>query len=166
MRQTSERGERAEAAVLCALVAAGKTVLMPFGSRHRYDLVYEEAGHFRRVQCKAGRHVHGVVIFKTCSETGQVSRDYRRDVDVFGVHCEERAEVYLVPVQAVGLRGGRLRIDPTRNGQAKGVRWAGDYLLRPSADGGDNATEYEPAGASAGAGVADRTARGGDHKVS
>lgn len=35
---TNARGERAEAAVLAALVKAGRHVLLPWGSR-RYDLV-------------------------------------------------------------------------------------------------------------------------------
>lgn len=55
--------------------------------------------------------------------------DYREDVDFFGVYCHDRGEVYLVPVMDVPLRGAHLRLEPARNGQQSGVRWASQYLL-------------------------------------
>ncbi len=56
-------------------------------------------------------------------------RDYRGSVDVFGVHCPETDGVYLVPVDAVGRNVGFLRVDPTKNGQSAGIRWASDYAI-------------------------------------
>ena len=126
----SETGERAEAAVIAALARTGKRVLIPLSASQRYDLVFESNGAFSRVQCKAGREREGVIIFMTCSRTGNISKEYRHEVDFFGVYCHERDEVYLVPVDDVPLRGGRLRLEPTRNGQSKHVRWAKDFLLR------------------------------------
>ena len=37
--------------------------------------------------------------------------------------------VYLVPDHDVPDRGACLRVKPTKNNQAKGVRWAKDYVL-------------------------------------
>ena len=37
--------------------------------------------------------------------------------------------VYLVPITDVPDRGACLRVKPTKNNQAKGVRWAKDYVL-------------------------------------
>ncbi len=115
--------------MLAALVDAGKLVWLPFHASGRCDLVFEDDTGFHRVQCKAGALRGDVVTFKTCSQTRNVPKDYRNDVDFFGVYCRERREVYLVPVDAVSVRGGTLRLRPARNGQMRGLRWAADYLL-------------------------------------
>ena len=44
----SQVGERAEAAVMAALAAAGKRILAPFGQQ-RYDLAFEENGRIVKV---------------------------------------------------------------------------------------------------------------------
>ena len=49
------------------------------------------------------------------------------DVDYFGVYCPDTDAVYLVPITDVPDRGACLRVKPTKNNQAKGVRWAMDY---------------------------------------
>jgi hypothetical protein len=36
---------------------------------------------------------------------------------------------YLVPITDVPDRGACLRVKPAKNNQAKGVRWAKDYVL-------------------------------------
>ena len=124
----SQVGERAEAAVLAALACAGKNVLVPFGGQRRYDLAYEEAGRLVKVQCKSGRVSRGAVIFHTHS----VDRGhYRDDADCFGVYCHDRRQVYIVPVTDVPTSAAHLRLDPPRNGQDSGVRWAAPYLLTP-----------------------------------
>ena len=56
-------------------------------------------------------------------------RPYRDDVDYFGVCCPDTDAVYLVPITDVPDRGACLRVKPTKNNQAKGVRWAKDYVL-------------------------------------
>jgi hypothetical protein len=56
-------------------------------------------------------------------------RNYRDDVDLFGVYCHERKEVYIVPVGDVPQRAAHLRIEPARNGQRTGTRPAAAYLL-------------------------------------
>lgn len=125
-------GERSEGMVLAALLRAGKVVLQPFGDNQRYDLVIDEVGTFIRVQCKTGRLKNGVIFFDTCSSQahrGKGKQDYRGQADVFGVYSPDRDDVYLVPVEMVGRTSGTLRLEPSRNGQAKGVRMAADFLL-------------------------------------
>ena len=125
----SQIGERAEAAVLAALVRAGKQVLVPFGGQRRYDLVFEEDGRLVKVQCKSGRERKGAIVFRTYSVGRGPARDYLEDADIFGVCCHDRNEVYLVPVSEVPPRGAHLRLSRARNGQQSGVRWASRYLL-------------------------------------
>jgi hypothetical protein len=125
----SEIGERAEAAILAALAGAGKPILIPFGPR-RYDLAYEEDGRLLKVQCKTGKVRKGAIHFPTSSADRHfIRRDYREDVDFFGVYCHSRREVYLVPVEDVPVRAATLRIEPSLNGQRQGIRPAAPYLL-------------------------------------
>ncbi len=132
-------GDQTTAMVLARLVQSGKMVLLPFSENQRYDLVVDEGDRFVRIQCKTGRLIRGAIVFPTCSVTYHhpgnrgvyaYRRDYRGDVELFGIYCPETDGVYLVPVETVGKRGGSLRIEPTRNNQMRGVRWAKDYVLK------------------------------------
>jgi ArsR family transcriptional regulator len=129
-----EIGERTEAAVLAALVQAGKQVVLPFGEQRRYDLAYEEDGRLIKVQCKSGSVRKGAVCFRTHSVGRSSIRDYRGEVDYFGIYCHDRREVYLVPVDELPVRRGSLRVDPPKNGQACGVRHASRYVLAGGED--------------------------------
>ena len=99
----SQIGERAEMAVVMALSHVGKTVYLPIGASGRY--------------------------FRTASNTRNTPKDYRGQVEFFGVYCHDRRETYLVPVEDVPLRGAQLRLTVPRSSQSKGIRWARDYLL-------------------------------------
>jgi PD-(D/E)XK endonuclease len=56
-------------------------------------------------------------------------RPYDGEAEIFVVHCPDTDEIYAVPVAEAPKRGVTLRVDPTANSQAKGVRWASDYVL-------------------------------------
>ena len=43
----------------------------------------------------------------------------------------ETGLVYLVPATGIPVRGCSLRLDPSRNGQSSGIRWAADHLIGP-----------------------------------
>jgi ArsR family transcriptional regulator len=125
----SQVGERAEAAVIAALTAAGHRVLLPFG-QDRYDLAYMDKKKLVRVQVKCGQLRNGALAFYTHKVNRKLERrDYREDADVFAIYCHERGEVYLVPVEDVPLRGAHLRLDPPKNGQNQKIRWAAPYLF-------------------------------------
>lgn len=126
-------GQRTEAIVLAAFVRRGYRVLTPFGSNQRYDLVVESRGSFIRVQCKTGRLREGAVTFNTQSIRSNMQRTERRsytgEIDLFAVYCPDTDRIYAVPVADAANTLGTLRVDPPKNGQAKGVRWAADYQL-------------------------------------
>jgi hypothetical protein len=134
-------GDVTQAMVLARLVEAGYEILLPFGENQRYDLVIDHGDRFTRVQCKTGRLVKGGVYFPTCSTAlhnpsarrGErpAQRDYRGQADLFGVYCPGTREVYLVPVDEVGLRAATLRITPPKNNQGARIRWALDYVVHP-----------------------------------
>jgi hypothetical protein len=122
-------GERAEAAVVHALVQAGKSLYLPFGGSSRCDVIAEDDEGLLRIQSKNGRLLGEVVKFSTCSNTKNQPKDYVGDVDAFGVYSADLGCVYLVPIYAVATRGCHLRLKPPRNNQRKGILWADDYLL-------------------------------------
>lgn len=136
-------GDRTEAHVLAALVSTYPNVLLPWGENTRYDLVVDTGDRFIRVQCKTGHLSNGAVRFNTRSlsyhhpkhggngTAEYCSSDYVGQADMFGVYCVENRRVYLVPVADVPTTFAALRIEPTRNGQAAGIRWADAYELYP-----------------------------------
>jgi len=125
-------GQRTEAAVIAELVKRGYVVLTPFGVNHRYDLVLDCGGTFIRAQCKTGRLRNGAVRFKTqsvrCNSRRAYIRGYAGEIDVFLVYCAETGGTYAVPVDEAQSEG-TLRVAPTKNGQAQGIRWAAEYEL-------------------------------------
>ena len=126
-------GLRTEAAVLAELVRRGYSVLLPFGVNQRYDLVLDLGGEFIRAQCKTGRLKNGAVRFNPRSVRSNnrenFFRDYRGEVELFLVHCPENSQIYAVPIDDAPASQCFLRIDPARNGQEQGIRWARDYEL-------------------------------------
>ena len=129
-------GDRSTLAVMTALESEGFRLLLPFGENVRYDLVIDDRGCLSRVQCKTGRLRTGAVRFSTCSFYGHhanppsVSRDYHGEIDFFAVYCPETTGVYLVPIDDLPVRRqGALRVDPPRNGQRQGIRFARDYEI-------------------------------------
>lgn len=126
-------GLRTEAHILSELVRRGYSVLVPFGVNQRYDLVLDQEGRFMRAQCKTGRLKNGVILFPVCSIRANMNeiliRDYMGDIEIFLVYCPETDQIYCVPVGEATTTTCTLRVDPTRNGQQRLVRWACDYEL-------------------------------------
>jgi hypothetical protein len=130
---TVDVGLRTEAIITSELLSRGIRVLLPCGFNHRYDLVLDLDGEFVRAQCKTGRLRRGAVHFNSESvrsnSTGALRRSYDGDAEIFLVHCSETDAIYAVPVVEAPKRSVSLRVEPTANSQAKGVRWAADYVL-------------------------------------
>ena len=128
----SEIGASAEREVAFALERSGWHVYLPvFAAHARVDLVAVRPGQARRVQVKTARRLGDSLVFRTCSNTGNRPRDYRGEIDAFGVYSPDVDRCYLVPVEETGLRSCSLRLEPSANGQVKGTRSAADYELRP-----------------------------------
>lgn len=125
-------GARAEMSVASGLQRAGMDVFVPlFAAHSRVDLVAAGPPGLVRVQCKTARLLPGSLFFRTCSNTANIPLDYRDQIDAFGVYSPDLNSVYLVPIADVSIRGCHLRVEPTRNGQEAGIRWARDYLIGP-----------------------------------
>ena len=116
--------------------ALGYSIYTPFGDNTRCDLIVETEGRIARVQCKSGRLRNGAVEFAVCSTYGHHknprarARDYHGEVDYFAVYCVETSGVYLVPIgELPGTRAAFLRVEPSRNGQRRLIRFAARYEI-------------------------------------
>jgi hypothetical protein len=131
----SQKGAVAEAAITAAAIQLGLTVLRPLCEGRRYDLMIDLEPELLRVQCKLARHLEGVlfVSLQTCRHTprGYVRTSYSAaEIDAVGVYSPELRSCFLVPICEVsGRRAMHLRLDPTGNNQARGIKWARDYDL-------------------------------------
>jgi hypothetical protein len=60
----------------------------------------------------------------------QVLSDHEFVLRLFGVYSPETGKVYLIPVEDVPMGSkGLLRLQPTKNNQQKGVKWAHMYEI-------------------------------------
>lgn len=135
-RDTNAIGEISESAITTRFLKLGYDVFIPYGRNQRYDLVIENAeGKFWRIQCKTARLEDNgtVVAFHTSSNNVALKNKrrhhYRGQCDYFAAYCEDINQVYLVPVDQVGITKVNLRLVPSKNNQEKNVRWAKDYEL-------------------------------------
>lgn len=140
-RTPKEQGERSERRVIAALLDAGYEVLVaPYGENRRYDLVLDLGERFVRVQVKTAQLTRdgAALMAATASFAGLGGArrrvTYRGQVDVFAIYSPDVDRVYLVPVDECPGTVVRLRLKPTRNGQAAGVRLASQYEIRRPAD--------------------------------
>lgn len=86
-------------------------------------------------QCKLAKRTGGVLAIRLQTSRytpgGYVYTSYSADeIDAVGAYCGELKRCFLLPIADVeGMRGVHLRLDPSGNNQAQGVRWASDFEL-------------------------------------
>ncbi len=132
---SSQKGAAAEAEVIAALIRMNHLVLKPLVEGGRYDLAVDLGSYMLRVQCKwASRR--GDVLSARCATSRHTPGGYRRrtyrasEIDAIAVYSQAVDQCFLVPISEIeGYSMISLRIGPTRNRQASGVRWAKDYEL-------------------------------------
>ena len=131
----SQKGAAAEAAITSAVIQLGLTVLRPLCEGRRYDLIVDLEPTLLRVQCKLARRTRGVLSIRLQTSrytpNGYVFTSYSAaEIDAVAAYSPELNRSFLLPIAEVaGRRGIHLRLEPARNRQAKGVRWAEDYSL-------------------------------------
>ncbi|MCW3019810.1 MAG: hypothetical protein JWN10_2118 [Solirubrobacterales bacterium] len=131
----SQKGAAAEAGITSMAIQLGLTVLRPMSEGRRYDLAIDLEPELLRVQCKLARSLPGVlsVRLQTCRHTphGYVRTSYSAaEVDAIAAYSPELHRGFLIPISEVsGRRAIHLRLNPTKNNQAQGIKWARDYEL-------------------------------------
>jgi hypothetical protein len=127
---TDEKGILAETKIAAVALAAHVGVSKPLGDE-RYDLIFD----LLRIQCKWAVLVGDVVIIRSRrvrrGPEGLIRRHYQQgEIDAIAGYCADIDACYLLPLElSVGRAATQLRLAPTRNNQAVGVKWARDYEL-------------------------------------
>jgi PD-(D/E)XK endonuclease len=131
----SQKGAVAEAALTTASLELGFTVLRPLCEGRRYDLVIDLEPQLLRVQCKLARLRSGALSVglrtNRCTPGGYVSTAYStQEIDAVGVYSPDLRACFLIPAaEASDRRAIHLRLDPAKNNQGRGIRWARDYQM-------------------------------------
>jgi hypothetical protein len=132
MLTTNQKGLVAEAAVIFECAKLGVPVSRPLDDQ-RYDLVIDLGKHLLRMQCKWAVERGDVVVIRcrTCrrGREGLIHRSYAPgEIDAIAAYCPNTNACYLLPYDlSVERAAVQLRLRPTRNNQAEGIRWAQDY---------------------------------------
>lgn len=126
-----ENGEIAEAKAIAELKERGYTVSIPFGENARYDAIIED-GELTKIQIKKGWMKNGVIFFGTEStyynSNGSNEKGYNEsEIDTFIVVYED--SIFQVPVEEASKGKMRLRVDPPKNNQTKGINFAENFEL-------------------------------------
>jgi PD-(D/E)XK endonuclease len=133
---TDQKGAIAEAAVVVAALKEGLEVYRPVAEGGRYDLILGTPSGLLRVQVKWANLRRSAVVVRTYScrrgATGMIVRKYSEDqIDAFAGYCAALDRCYLVPARlAVAHREIWLRVEPARNNQQVGIRWAQQFEFR------------------------------------
>lgn len=131
MAITKWKGQLAEIAVIRDAVHRGYRVSLPMSEDCPYDLVVERSGRLERVQCKYTENKGSYVEVRCRTSNAACQIRYTcADVDWLATYDAVDDVCYYVPAGMLGPTGRtmiHLRLGPTANRQAAGVRWAKDY---------------------------------------
>lgn len=132
MMTTHQKGLVAETAVIHECAKLGVPVARPLDDQ-RYDLIFDLGAKLLRVQCKWSARIGDVIAIRTRTcrrgREGLIHRQYSPDeIDAIAAFCPDTGLCYLLPHELSVERGAvQLRLEPTKNNQATGIRWARDY---------------------------------------
>lgn len=140
MRDNSKTtGDIAEIIAASELMKNGYVVSRPLSDNAPYDLIYDTGTQLRRAQVKGRTSSDGKIRVELYCNARSYNGKYELDdFDDFIIVDLESYNVALIDVLAEGLfdSGARfssftLRVEPTLNGQSKGVRMFNDYRIIP-----------------------------------
>lgn len=118
---------------LLAFMKLGYNVLTPYGDCERYDFVVDKDNNFYKIQSKTSSSDDNGASFKfSCRSSNRkagniIHHSYtKEEIDYFMTFFNGKA--YLIPVEECGS-DKKLRLEPAKNGQVRGITWAKDYEL-------------------------------------
>lgn len=127
------KGNITELECMLAFMKLGYNVLTPYGDCERYDFVADINDKLYKIQSKTSSSDDDGASFKfSCRSCNRkdgaiIHHPYtKKEIDYFVTIFDET--VYLIPVEECG-GDKRLRLQPTKNGQVRGITWAKDYKL-------------------------------------
>ena len=133
---TKYKGNVTELECMLAFMKLGYNILTPYGDCERYDFVVEINNKFYKIQSKTSSSDDNGASFKfscrSCSRKNGVIVHHiytKEEIDYFITIFN--GQVYLIPVEECG-GDKKLRLQPAKNGQVRGITWAKDYSRLPT----------------------------------
>lgn len=127
------KGNITELECMLAFMKLGYNVLTPYGDCERYDFVVDKNNKFYKIQSKTSSSDDEGASFKfscrSCNRKDGAIMHHtytKEEIDYFITSFN--GIIYLIPVEECGS-DKRLRLEPTKNGQVRGITWAKDYEL-------------------------------------
>jgi len=126
-KQLSQEGELRFAA---EFIRKGFNVFLPYGEDHPIDLLIEKDGIYQRIQVKSTKPQKGIIFCRLKSSNNwQVKKYTKKEIDFFAIYDAENKKGYLLPIEKFeGMTEAVLRIEPPKNKQQKGIRYAEKYI--------------------------------------
>ena len=134
---STRKGRIAEVGVMFVAIRQGWDAYIPAGDGSKVDMVLiDPSGKAVRAQVKWGNSSCDFIdvqvsTSRLVSSGGYVRSGYdSRAIDTIAVWCDPLGCAYLIPIEEIlGIGRLRLRLQPARNKQSLGVRYASDYFL-------------------------------------
>ena len=132
---TKNKGDLGVVEAMADLARKGWSIFVPLTEHEAFDVAAYRDGRFLRVQVKYRAAVSGVIKFPLSSVWADRKGNHvvpmnRSSIDVISIYCPNTQHCYYVDPKECGV-WICLRIEPTRNSQAKGVTWAKDFIEIP-----------------------------------
>jgi hypothetical protein len=134
---TKTKGDLGVLKAQADLCEKGYLVCLPLSEHCPFDLVAYSDYRFTRVQVKTRSLRSGTLSVRfessySDSRGVHMKKVDPKSVDVYCVYCPETDECYYFRLNDfIGKHTISLRVNKTRNGQARHVRWADDYRKVP-----------------------------------
>jgi len=127
-------GEVSEYRVISKLLEEGYKVYDGCTENDKVDLVIEKDKGLKKVQVKTVRHEGDKLKMSVSSSivnmTETRKEEYtKEDIDLFIGFCPENNNFYKIDVEDTASHSLTLRLEPTKNNQSKGIKWAEDYEI-------------------------------------
>jgi outer membrane lipoprotein-sorting protein len=126
--RTNIKGDIGEALVMAKLLKEGYWVSKPFGDDCPYDIIADDKnGNIRRIQVKYSTPKDSKI---RCDLTSSGTFYKDQHIDWILVVDGDSEEIYRVDLSDMTTETVMyLRLEPTKNGQVAGIKFAKDYLI-------------------------------------
>jgi len=129
MAITKQKGDIAEIYIAYLLKKEGFNVLLPWGEDHRYALVSEKNGIFKRIQVKYVTPRKGMLEVALRSLNNYQILHYSvKDIDIIAAYEPNNQKVFFVPLKRIKNKSSlKLRLLPSKNKQVKNITMASKF---------------------------------------
>ncbi len=138
MLDNNQKSSVGELEVLTDLSRNGFEIFLPLNGASRTDAIVVHDGTPYKIQIKyRALKSTGVIVLTNGNPNGSNHNKNVRynigDFDVLAVYCPETDSCYYIPAEEMigSLTAMNLRVNPTKNNQSTGVRWAKNYTNFP-----------------------------------